>query len=185
MSLEFAILGFLNYHPFTGYDLKKVFDTSVQHFWHADQSQIYRTLTQLTKGGYARMEKIPQENRPDRKVYAITETGRLELLKWLSAPPTLDGAHSAPLVQVFFAGNFSDEQVLVKFESFAAIMRATLERYDQIPAQAAFYQKEINSPRQHFFWMLTLENGITNMRANLAWAESVIERIKSGQVPQE
>jgi PadR family transcriptional regulator AphA len=33
MSLEYAILGFLNYHPYTGYDLKKVFDKSVRHFW--------------------------------------------------------------------------------------------------------------------------------------------------------
>jgi len=28
MSLEHAILGFLNYHAYTGYDLKKIFDTS-------------------------------------------------------------------------------------------------------------------------------------------------------------
>ena len=39
MSLEYAILGFLNYHPYTGYDLKKIFDTSIRHFWPADQSQ--------------------------------------------------------------------------------------------------------------------------------------------------
>jgi len=50
MSLEYAILGFLNYHPYTGYDLKKIFDNSVQHFWVADQSQIYRTLIHLTEG---------------------------------------------------------------------------------------------------------------------------------------
>ena len=42
---------------------------------------------------------------------------------------------------------------------------------------------EVNSPREEFFWLLTLENGIANMRANLAWAESVIERLKSGQAP--
>ncbi len=34
MSLEYAILGFLNYHSFTGYDLKKAFDSSVRHrYW--------------------------------------------------------------------------------------------------------------------------------------------------------
>jgi hypothetical protein len=32
--------------------------------------------------------------------------------------------------------------------------------------------------------MLTLENGIRNMRANLEWAESVIERISNGELPQ-
>jgi hypothetical protein len=45
------------------------------------------------------------------------------------------------------------------------------------------YQREINSPRNNFFWMLTPENGIRNMRANLEGAESVIERIMNGLVP--
>ncbi len=76
MSLDHAILGFLNYHPYTGYDLKKIFDTSIRHFWPADQSQIYRTLARLEENGWAVMERIPQEDRPDRKVYHITEAGR-------------------------------------------------------------------------------------------------------------
>ncbi len=185
MSLEFAVLGFLNYHPYTGYDLKKIFDKSVQHFWHADQSQIYRTLARLTELGYVCMEKVPQEDRPDRKVYTITEAGRSELIKWLSAPPPMDEPHSASLVQVFFAGNLPDEEILAKFESFATLMRAMLARYEKVPEQIAPYKVEINSPREYFFWMLTLENGITNMRASLEWAESVIQRIKSGQAPQK
>jgi PadR family transcriptional regulator, regulatory protein AphA len=185
MSLEFAILGFLNYHPYTGYDLKRIFDNSVQHFWHADQSQIYRTLARLTEQGHVQMEKIPQQDRPDRKLYSITEIGRLELIKWLSSPAPQGEPHSASLVQVFFAGSLSDDEILARFEGFAVIMRGILAQYDQVPAIITHYQKEINSPREHFFWMLTLENGITNMRANLTWAESVIERIKSGQVPAE
>ncbi len=66
MSLEHSILGFLNYRPYSGYDLKKIFDTSVRHFWPADQSQIYRTLNRLTENGWVEMEKIEQDNRPAR-----------------------------------------------------------------------------------------------------------------------
>ena len=51
MSLEYAILGFLKDHPSSGYDLKKIFDISVRHFWPADQSQIYRTLAQMNNKG--------------------------------------------------------------------------------------------------------------------------------------
>ena len=185
MSLDHAILGFLNYHPYTGYDLKKIFDSSVQHFWPADQSQIYRTLNRLTDKGFAEMEKVPQEDRPDRKVYHITEAGRAELIQWLSGPPPMDSPRSAPLIQVFFAGQLSDEEVLAKFEGYAAIMRAFLDQYDQVPDHLGPFQDEIPSPREHFFWLLTLENGVRNMRANLEWAESVIERIKSGQVPEK
>jgi len=80
MSLEFAILGFLNYHPYTGYDLKKIFDTSIRHFWPADQSQISHTLAHLTDEGFVQMEEVPMEDRPDRKVYQITDAGRQEFL---------------------------------------------------------------------------------------------------------
>jgi DNA-binding PadR family transcriptional regulator len=184
MSLEFAILGFLNYHPYSGYDLKKIFDTSVRHFWPADQSQIYRTLARLMEKGQVEVEKIAQEDRPDRKVYHITEAGRRELMGWLAGPPPTDEPRSAPLIQVFFAGQLQDAEILAKFEGFAAIMRVILNQYDQVPGQIEVFRSDINSPREHYFWMLTLENGIRNMRANLEWAESVIERIKNGQIPQ-
>ena len=185
MSLEFAILGFLNYHPYTGYDLKKIFDISIRHFWPADQSQIYRTIVRLTEEGFAEMEKVSQEDRPDRKVYHITEAGRAELFQWLSGPPALEGARSASLIQVFFAGQLSDEEILARFEGFAALMRAILAQYAQVPDQIIPYQQEITSPREHFFWMLTLDNGIRSMQATLEWAEDVIQQIKSGKVPQK
>ncbi len=184
MSLEHAILGFLNYHPYTGYELKKVFDASVRHFWPADQSQIYRTLSRLTEQGLATAEKVPQEDRPDRKVYHITEAGRSALRAWLASPPLLGEPRSAPLVQVFFSGQLSDSHILAKFEDYAASLREVLDRYSQIPAQLAPYQQELQSPREHFFWLLTLENGLLNVRAHLEWAESVIKRLKNGKVPQ-
>jgi PadR family transcriptional regulator, regulatory protein AphA len=183
MSLDYAILGFLNYHPYTGYDLKKIFDDSVRHFWPADQSQIYRTLARLTEQGFVEMKKVAQEDRPDRKVYHITPAGHTELLKWLAGPPPMEEARSASLIQVFFAGQLSDEEILAKFEGFAAGCRAILARYEQVPERIGPYQQEIDSPREQFFWMLTLENGIGNVRASLEWAESTIERIKKGQIP--
>jgi DNA-binding PadR family transcriptional regulator len=184
MSLEYAILGFLNYQPYTGYELKKIFDSSVRHFWPADQSQIYRTLSRLTDEGFVDMERVPQDDRPDRKVYSITPAGRSALLAWLANPPVVGETRSAPLVQVFFAGQLSDEEVLVKFEGLAFMLRQVLAQYEKVPELLAPYQQEIQSPREHFFWMLTLENGLQNMQANLNWVESVIHRLKSGQVPQ-
>ncbi len=184
MSLEHAILGFLNYHPYTGYDLKKIFDTSVQHFWSADQSQIYRTLNSLTKRGMVRMEKVRQEDRPDRKVYHLTDEGLKELQKWLAGPPPMSSPHSSSLVQIFFAAQLPDEVIVEKLEGFAASMRATLARYEQVPESIEPYRQEIDSPREHFFWMLTLENGMRTMSANLAWVESILERFKNKEVPQ-
>lgn len=183
MSLDYAILGFLNYHPQSGYDLKKTFDVSVQHFWSADQSQIYRTLSRLTKQGLVEVEKIRQEDRPDRKVYHITNAGRTALREWISGPPPISEPRSAPLIQVFFMGLISDEEALERFERFAQIMQLILTRYDEVPNAIEEIYQDVKSERERFFWQLTLENGLANMRANLKWAESVIERIRNGEVP--
>lgn len=183
MSLDHAILGFLNYKPISGYDLKKMFDNSVQHFWPADQSQIYRTLRRLEEQGYVEMEKVAQTSRPDRKVYHITPAGQEELRRWLMAPPPMEAARSAPLVQVFFMGQMTDEQILEKFEGFAAMMRGILQVYDQVPDKIGEYIHRVGSPRETFFWLLTLDLGIRTMRANLEWAENVIETLKTGRVP--
>jgi len=181
MSLEHAILGFINYKPFSGYDLKKLFDRSVHHFWPADQSQIYRTLSRLSERGWALMEVVAQENRPSRKVFQITEEGKLELRRWLSVPLPPEECRSANLIQVFFAGQLEDEQILTIFQHQAELLRGLLSVYDQVPASVEQHKHQVDSPRESFFWMLTLECGVTMARAQLEWVEGVIQRIKNGE----
>ncbi|HEY3418467.1 MAG TPA: PadR family transcriptional regulator, partial [Armatimonadota bacterium] len=183
MSLEHAILGFLQYGPSSGYDLKEVFDLSVQHFWPADQSQIYRTLSRLEEHGWAEREVIEQEERPDKKVYHITEEGRQELRGWLTTPLPFKGGRSAPLIQVFFAGQLSDEELLTMFRRAAEQLRQGLAGLQRIPDLTSPYTQAVGSPREVFCWMLTLECGMRTSEAYLAWLESVIARLENGEIP--
>jgi PadR family transcriptional regulator AphA len=183
VSLDHAILGFLHYGPSSGYDLKAIFDLSVQHFWPADQSQIYRTLARLTAQGLVAMERVEQEERPDRKVYQLTPVGEEELRRWLATPLPMKGGRSAALVQVFFAAQLSDDDILTIFQRAAAQCREGLAQLQAIPEQAVPQREALASPRDYYCWMLTLECGIRSSEAHLAWLESVIERIERGEMP--
>lgn len=185
MSLEHAILGFLNYRPYSGYDLKKFFDTSVRHFWPADQSHIYRTLSRMSKNGWVEIEVIHQGPRPDRKLYHITETGKQELRHWLVTPLPPEENRSAEMIQVFFAAQLSDEEILAIFERTTAMMRGGLEHYAKIPRNIESYGEYTHSPREFFFWMLTLDVGIHNLQSNLEFLEALIQRIRNGELPRE
>jgi DNA-binding PadR family transcriptional regulator len=183
MSLDYAILGFLNYKPLTGYDLKKMFDTSVQHFWPADQSQIYRTLARLTADGMARVEIVPQEDRPDRKVYHITHAGRDALYAWLQGPFPSSPSRSAPLIQVFFSGQLKDADIRARFTEAKAIFETILQQYEQVPALIDEYIRDVDSPRETYFWLLTLDLGIRTMRVQIEWADEVVRLIDEGGLP--
>jgi PadR family transcriptional regulator, regulatory protein AphA len=178
MSLKHAVLGFLTLSPLSGYDLKKAFDNSVQHFWPADQSQIYRTLAQLVAAGWAQVEPIPQTDRPDRKVYHVTEAGRTELRRWLITPLPSRTTRDVLLVQLFFASIVADHEVLALLEQEAAQAREQLAGYRQM-AQA-YMPADIADqiPRELFFELLTLDYGITMAQCHLDWIEGVMAYLR-------
>lgn len=177
MSLDHAILGFLNYEPMSGYDLKSVFDMSVKHFWPADQSQIYRTLSKLAEQGYAEIERVQQEDKPDRKVYHITESGKTELHRWLTTGISLCGDRCAQLIQIFFAGGLTDEEILIMLRGMAEETRKGLGMLQAIKEHAR--EPENAKPRDSFFWWLTLDKGIHMTHASLEWFEKVIAQIEN------
>jgi DNA-binding PadR family transcriptional regulator len=84
--LQYILLGFLNYKPQTGYELKQFMDQSTGHFWYAKQSQIYTTLKRMEREGWITSRVKTQKARPDRIVYKITKSGLTVLENWVSNP---------------------------------------------------------------------------------------------------
>ena len=110
--LDFALLGFLNYRPMTGYELKQNMDGSTSHFWNAKLSQIYTTLKSLEEKGWVRSSVQAQEERPDKRIYTITLEGKSSLQKWLSEPLTELTPHkNALLLKLFFAAQTDRETI--------------------------------------------------------------------------
>ena len=179
MSLEHAILGFLTYQPLSGYDLKKFFDESVRLFWSATQSQIYRTLTRMSETGWVDMEHIEQDDRPDRKVYHITDAGQDELLKWLTTPLNQHAVRNPWLAQVFFAHPLSDDQITALFEKHADTLRQKLELFRngvQEVVKRRFV--EVGSKRSRRLWQFTLDYGIAHLEWELQWVESALKDLR-------
>ncbi|MCD4672393.1 MAG: PadR family transcriptional regulator [Anaerolineaceae bacterium] len=179
MSLEHAILGFLTYRPLSGYDLKKFFDESVRHFWSATQSQIYRTLARMSETGWIEMEHIEQEDRPDRKVYHITNEGRDELRHWLTTPLDLPAIRHKWLVQVFFADQLSDEETITLFEAHAERLRQKLALFRngvQEVVERRF--TEGGSKRSRRLWQFTLDYGIAHLEWELQWIENALKDLR-------
>ena len=178
MSLEYAILGFLQTTPLSGYDLKKVFDKSAKHFWSADQSQIYRTLARLTSDEMVSMETVIQDNRPNSKVYQITGKGKEEFNRWLASPISQVEPRVSWLIQLFFAGGLSDEDIIHLLEQLASQIRSAIIDYNHLlnVEHLNLFQQ---SARDLFFHKLTLDYVIMINQSVLSWLKKTIDRIKN------
>jgi PadR family transcriptional regulator AphA len=158
LSLVHAILGFLQREPMTGYDLKTLhLDDSVNYFWPADQAQIYRTLDKLTEQGYVENRIEIQSDRPNRKVYSITEAGRAELARWLVAIQPLPIHREPFLVQLYFAGQLPNAKIIELMEGQLKLHQDQIAIYRNLPVPPF---DDPDATRDTILQRVTLEAGI-------------------------
>ncbi len=181
MSLEYAILGFLEVGPKTGYDLKKRFDRSVSGFWSADQSRIYRTLDKLKTQGWVSQDVVAQTDRPDRKPYTITNEGRNAFHHWMEECQPGAPSRNAFLVQLFFAGLLSDDEAIGLLEAKKKRILRVLASFPERYRLGVDYQHD-EPERVDFFHWLTLDSAVHMRFAYLEWIDGAIERIRRGDV---
>jgi len=111
MDVKSVCLGMLTDGAASGYDLKKQFESSFAHFFAAGYGSIYPALSSLADKGLVTCEQIPQEGKPDRKVYDITDEGRAFLLKALENPTPSHKIRSEFLATMCFAHLMPSEHV--------------------------------------------------------------------------
>jgi DNA-binding PadR family transcriptional regulator len=86
LSIKHAILGLLVDGPLHGYGLKAAYEKELVPGAVLNIGQVYQALDKLEPEGHVTVEVVPQSERPDRKVYTLTDKGRRELLSWLRSP---------------------------------------------------------------------------------------------------
>lgn len=178
MPLARAILGFLEYQPMSGYDLKKYFDQSIAHFWSATQSHIYKALDTLEKEGRVESQIIPQEGKPNRKVYSITDAGRAELQRWITTPLPVEIPRQAWLIQIFFAHDASNAELVRLFEQRIANLRDYLSQCSAAQANIDANYQMLGFERLRDLWQLTLDYGTAYYASEIEWLENTLPRLR-------
>lgn len=174
MSLKSAILGFLALEPASGYTLKQRFDGSVGSFWTATQSQIYRELHAIEAEGLARVDSVPQDGKPDRKVYALTPKGRTALMKWLAAPLEPLQLRHPLLLKFVFSSEVAPAALDALLADYAAAVTATRDDYDERAADPRIFSLA-RSKREGQMWKLSIEHGLAWCDMEIAWVKKTRE----------
>lgn len=179
MSLSYAMLGILTYGPMTGYNLKKVFDKSVSQVWVASLSQMYRELSSLEKKGYVSSEIQKQDDRPDKKIYTITEEGANAFNKWLhECPEKLSTAHrDAFMLRLFFGSRLENAEVINLLSRFITEKKQILDILNGIEKNFSQCSREFaleSAEREKLFWHFTIKRGQMTLKTVIQWAEECI-----------
>lgn len=176
--LKHGILGLLNYHDMTGYEVMEVFKDSLNYFWVAQTSQIYRELQGLEKHGWVNKTVVPQQGKPDKNVYSITREGKAELLRWLSESGPGLNPKTPVLMKVFFMGERSREENIEYFMRLKSECEQFLENLSQVPEYIEVYGNILREKEKAVYWQMTVDYGRRNMQMYIDWAQDCIRRLE-------
>jgi len=78
-DLDALVLGVLQAGECHGYEITKRINALGETAFRVNEGQLYPILHRLENEGKVKAEWIPQEGKPARKTYALTDAGRKEL----------------------------------------------------------------------------------------------------------
>lgn len=120
----------------SGYEIKKRLDEPpFCHFQDTGFGSIYPALTRLANEGLIEGTELPQEKRPDKRVFSLTEAGRKQLIAALMQPPGPDRFRSDFLFCLFMSDLLPRSHVMDIVDRRIAALNETLEEMKQCDAQ--------------------------------------------------
>jgi len=177
MSLPHGLLGLLRYHDSTGYELAKKFEDSLNNFWHAQASQIYRELNRLEEKGFVASTSVVQQGKPNKRVYSITDAGREEFMQWTVTPAALIKNRQSPLLLYTFFGASDPDVATRRLKALReSIPRVIAEQVPLFQDAIDEYKTQVpNGDKEAVFWQMAVLYVKMEAEGLLQWAEKCIE----------
>ena len=164
-SLEGGILGLLaRGGELSGWDLQKQARTSVAYFWPVGRSQTYAALPRLEKLDLVRGRDVPQEGKPDKRLFRLTANGRRALAHWLEEGDT-EPPRNLFLLKLFFGAHADRSTVRAHIVE---------RRQDALRLAGEIAEMSDSPDLDDFFHRLTRDAGRMHARCVVAWCDEAL-----------
>ncbi len=182
-NLKYAILGLLNRHPMTGYDIGKEFNYELSQFWNANHSQIYPELKKLVEEELVYYDIQISGDILEKKNYSITEKGKKEFLTWLHKDKPMEKTPKDIFrLRMYFANDLDVESRIHLLESQ---LQQHKKRLDSLSITMEQYPTVPSLGTDRFGDFIVLEGAIMRERNYIQWIKRCIWYCKNKKNEEE
>ena len=169
VSIRHFILGLLNRQPMSGYDIKSFLKSLSWLIDSPSFGSLYPALHALLENGLVTVEVVSRQDKPPRKIYSITESGRQVLQEWLDQPIGSGVSLKAFLMRLVLASNLSQAGLVAYLE----------QRRTQVAAHQLDLEQTagVMDEGMDLGERLVLEYGLAVAAAELDWLDSTLAQL--------
>jgi len=179
LTLEYALLGFIQAEPVHGYELHQRLEQTemLGLVWRLKQRQLYALLERLEVEGYLESTTEMQENRPPRRMLHLTPSGAAAFQRWLTTPVE----HGRDFRQEFMAKlYFARGEGPTTVTRLLDQQRATCQRWIMI-----FNRQLASTPAGRVLDALVFHFRIGQLEAILQWLDTCSHSFEQSARPDE
>ncbi|GAB6990133.1 PadR family transcriptional regulator [Paenibacillus pini] len=171
-TLSYGLLAFLAREPSSGYDLM----LRIQPFWQAKHSQIYPLLSIMEEKELLSSYWIKQFDKPDKKIYTLTEQGTRKLKEWmyktLPDPVTRDELS----MRTFCMWMTDRDNAIEIIETRKAYFVRRLEAFEALKDKIPDEKRQFGN--KEFYDYMLIQKGMFNASAGLEWCKWVLTMLR-------
>ena len=189
----------------SGYDVKKLVEAGLSHFWSESYGQIYPVLNRLVQDGLATCSVDPKSGGRGRKVYKITKAGRSAFKRWLRQPGDLPRLRDELKLKFFLTSRSDSSESIRLLEEYGEQQRAHLAmlRESEVLLETALRSRDlpddllelrdvlgwgetVDAPKRWnelLKFYLTLRSGILVAEVRVAWVAESLLALRGGPFP--
>jgi DNA-binding PadR family transcriptional regulator len=177
--LALAVMNLLMEGPMHPYEMKSTMkERGHDQVIKIKGGSIYDTVGRLEHGGFIKSQETSREGRrPERTVYAITDTGRDEIKDWLRELLS-EPVHEYPqfAAALAFAAGLAKDEVVHLLQLRAVAVEGRIAAAD---TQLKTLTTEMRLPR---LFVIEGEYAVAMDRAELEWVRGTIREIQEGKL---
>ncbi|OXM82362.1 PadR family transcriptional regulator [Paenibacillus rigui] len=173
-TLSYGLLALLTRGPRSGYELMQ----HIQPIWQAKHSQIYPLLALMEKRGFVQYVPVAQKDKPDKKVYSLTDEGIAALREWVPEPTGDPVKRDEMLLKVYCIGFIEPAQARQLFEERMRMYQCKIEKYhrmlDDLGSETVQAVEAGRMEHPGFGSYILLKRAIGQAESDLDWCRWVV-----------
>ena len=174
---KYALLGILSNKSGSGYDIKKMCDSSIGHFWNENYGHIYPMLQKMEEEGLITKEIKQAEGRPAKNIFSITEKGKKELEEWLMLPIEKQPTRSELLLKVFLSKDIPVKNIIETIQREREDSERGLQRF--LEFEKFFNSDQIQVDKKNLvLWLSTIRYGKHAEETKIKWCKETIKALE-------
>lgn len=180
--MEYLILGLLILSPMTGYELQQFMKKNLALICSHSAGSVQTALSKLEKSGKVKADET-LDGRRRKKVFTITEDGRIAFSDWVAQPMQAGKVKNMELSRMFFAGLAKPEERLAsirdyirQMEDTKSVLCAIRDRFDDVSK----YELPLGMdwPQILRFQGYTLKYGIAAAEFEIGWYSQLLRELE-------